>query len=89
MNKLKQKGLSSNRLMNEIKPDFKKFAERMFEFYDWPDGGDIDGQSFQDIAFECGLLKMEVRTEPCGEFCRCLEYHGDMSSGVKCFRKNF
>ena len=67
--------------------DLEKFAKRMFELSDWPEGGDIDGLDFQDAAVECGLLTSETRTEPCEENCHCASYHGDMSDGVICFRK--
>ena len=68
--------------------DLEKFARKMFELSDWPEGGDIDGGSFQDAAVECGLLIPETRTESCEpEGCFCSEYHGDMKGGVTCYRK--
>lgn len=70
--------------------DLEKFAKRMFELSDWPEGGDIDGFDFQEAASECGLLTPETRIEPCtmgSEYCHCSEYHGDMSGGVTCYRK--
>lgn len=36
--------------------------------------GDIDGGDLQDWAEQCGLLKAEQVTEPCGEFCGCADY---------------
>ena len=74
--------------MSEKQPDFKKFAQKMFELSDWPEGGDIDGFDFQEAAVECGLLLPETRTQPCGEDCFCEEYHGDMKDGVTCYRKS-
>ena len=73
-----------------MKINLSKFAKRMFELSDWPEGGDIDGFDFQEAAVECGLLTSETRTEPCTMgscYCFCAEYHGDMSDGVICFRK--
>ena len=67
--------------------DLEKFAKKMFELSDWPEGGDIDGFDFQEAAVECGLLTPETRHEPCGEWCHCDSYHGDMSEGVTCYRK--
>lgn len=69
------------------KPDFVGFARELFKLSDWPEGGDIDGFSFQDAAEKHGLLIPEVRTSPCGEYCHCAEYHGDMKDGVTCYRK--
>lgn len=67
----------------------EKFAHKMFDLSDWPEGGDIDGFDFQDAAVECGLLITETRTEPCEENCHCAEYHGAeaMKEGVTCYRK--
>ena len=67
--------------------DLEKFAKKMFELSDWPEGGDIDGFDFQEAAVECGLLTPETRHEPCGDNCHCAEYHGDMKEGVTCYRK--
>lgn len=70
-------------------PDLEKFALKLFELADWPEGGDIDMFDFQEAAVECGLLTPETRHEPCSliEYCHCREYHGDMSEGVTCYRK--
>lgn len=69
--------------------DLEKFARKMFELSDWPEGGDIDGLDFQEAAVECGLLTPETRYECCSMHgtCFCTEYHGDMSEGVTCYRK--
>ena len=42
--------------------DLEKFAKKMFELSDWPEGGDIDGFDFQEAAVECGLLTAESAT---------------------------
>jgi hypothetical protein len=67
----------------------RKFAQAMFAAADWPEGGDIDGFTFQDIAVECGLLRFEKRYEPCGDRCHCAGYYGtsEMAHGVTCYRK--
>lgn len=67
--------------------DLQKFTKKMFELSDWPEGGDIDGFSFQEAAVECGLLIPELQTKPCSENCHCATYNGDMSDGVICYRK--
>lgn len=63
------------------------FVRDLFIASDWPDGGDIDGFEFQELAAKHGVLTPETRTEPCQENCWCSEYHGDMSAGVTCYRK--
>ena len=63
----------------------RAFCRELFELADWPEGGDIDGFSFQDAAVKHGLLTAETRTERCGERCYCAdEYHGEeaMREGV-------
>ena len=68
----------------------RAFAREMFELADWPEGGGIDGFSFQDAAVKHGLLTAETRTERCGEKCYCADdYHGEeaMKDGVTCYRK--
>ena len=70
--------------------DLEKFAKKMFNLADWPEGGDIDCLDFQEAAIECGLLITEIRTEPCTpntSDCFCAVYKGDMSEGVTCYRK--
>ena len=56
------------------------------EFY--PECGDIDGGTFQDLAEEHGIMVPEVRHEPCGEFCNCNEnvYDEEWQEGVTCYR---
>lgn len=69
--------------------DLEKFAKKIFETSDWPDGSGIDNGDLQDIAAECGLLTPETRYEPCSEGCHCADYYGadDMRDGVTCYRK--
>lgn len=38
------------------------------------EGGNFGGDDIQDIAVKHGLLSIETRDEPCGEFCACKEY---------------
>lgn len=54
----------------------------------WP-MGDLDGETLQDLAVKHGLLKPEMRHEPCGEGCNCAEYvtQREFDDGVECFRK--
>lgn len=75
---------------NTSGPDFVGFAKAMFEATDWPDGGDVDGFEFQEIAAKYGLLIPEQREALCGENCQCAEYHGaeEMKEGVMCFRRH-
>jgi hypothetical protein len=71
-------------------PAERAFIRALFDKCEWPDGGWIDGFEFQDIAEEHGLLVPVDVFEPCGEGCRCAEYHGGsdgMSDGVVCYRK--
>ena len=54
----------------------------------WPEG-DVEGCELQDIAESAGLLVPRTVTEPCGEHCMCVEYHGsdEMAEGVTCYRR--
>ena len=56
------------------------------EFY--PECGDIDGGTFQDLAEKHGVLIPEIRHEPCGEFCNCAQlcYDEEWQEGVTCYR---
>ena len=56
-----------------VAPDLEKFARCMFDISEWPEGGDIDGCTFQDAAVECGLLVETLMYAPCGENCHCNE----------------
>jgi hypothetical protein len=55
---------------------------------DWPDVGGWDGFDVQETAVRCGLLAPHTVTEPCGEMCNCVEYHGSdgFADGVICYR---
>lgn len=46
--------------------------------------GGLDGFELQDLAEKHGLLRKEMRTEPCGEVCQCAEF-GEFP--MECFRK--
>ena len=54
----------------------------------WPDVGGLDGFDLQMLGEKHGLLKKEVRTEPCGENCNCADgaIPSDWASGMECFR---
>lgn len=68
----------------------REFVAALFEANDWPNGGDIDGSTFQDLCAAHGILLPETRTEPCREGCWCDEYNGGaegMAGGVVCYRK--
>lgn len=51
----------------------------------WPDGRGIEGDELQHIATEHGMLIPEIRTDPCGDACRCAERV--LRMGVVCYRK--
>lgn len=72
-------------MSNEQK--MKDFINALLKEY-YPDLGDIDGGTFQDIAEQHGILIAEIRHQPCGEFCNCNEvvYDEEWLEGVKCFR---
>ena len=55
------------------------------EFY--PECGDIDGGTFQDLAEKHGILIPEIKYQPCGEFCKCNEvvYDEEWQDGVTCY----
>ncbi len=65
----------------------KAFINELFDEY-YPECGDIDGSSLQDMAEKHGILVPEIRYEPCGEFCNCNElvYDEEWQEGVKCYR---
>jgi hypothetical protein len=54
----------------------------------WPHG-DVDGGYLKDVAVKHGLLKGEIRHEPCGDDCACindcLAAQEDWIDGVECF----
>lgn len=65
----------------------KAFIRELFDEY-YPECGDIDGGSLQDMAEKHGILIPEIRHDPCGDFCTCAEMCGDdeWEDGVKCYR---
>lgn len=50
------------------------------------DCSDVDAASLQDKAIELGLLAYVEVSEPCGEACPCLEYHGSDGFPARCLR---
>ena len=61
------------------------FANAIMEA--WPGLG-IDGGDLQDIATKHGLLKPEIRHEPCRKLCRCSLDASPQGwlDGVRCYR---
>lgn len=47
------------------------------------EGGSFDGSDIQDAAVKHGLLRIEPRSEECGELCACREY----GFPAECYRK--
>lgn len=43
---------------------------------EFPEHGDIDGFTLQDMAESCGLLVAEDRTKSCCDECTCFDSHG-------------
>jgi hypothetical protein len=50
-------------------PDFKGFADEMIQIAF--EGSNADGAAIQEIAERYGLLRRELKTEPCCEECQC------------------
>ena len=75
--------MSSDRALLE------SFVAALFDAAGWPDGGDIDGFQFQELAVEYGILIPREVTEPCNKGCEdtvgchCAEY-GDFPQ--TCYR---
>jgi hypothetical protein len=65
----------------------KSFIRSLFDEY-YPDMGDIDGETFQNIAENKEVLIPEIRYEPCGEFCVCATMCDgtEFLEGVKCYK---
>lgn len=87
---------SSETKRNEEVEQLRAFAARIFDMVEWPEClGEVDGGNFQSAAIDAGLLRAEVRHEPCGDGdvnpCQCMDYHGVedsiWKSGVTCYRK--
>lgn len=64
----------------------KAFIRDLFQEY-FPDCGDIDGATLQDLAEKHEILVPELRHEPCGEFCNCAQSCSDeeFQEGVRCY----
>ena len=66
----------------------RAFASAIMEA--WPEGG-IEGDDLQEIALKHGMLAPEIRSEPCGEWCKCNDIGGydsdDWKRGVECYRR--
>ena len=73
----------------EDRETLRAFCRELFAAADWPDGCDIDGFEFQELAIKHGLLLPEWATEPCGNECWCEGYYSasDWEGGVQCYRK--
>lgn len=67
--------------------NLKKFAREILR--DFPESVP-DEWTIRDLAVECGILQPATVTAPCGETCRCAEYHGseELAKGVTCYRRN-
>ena len=65
----------------------RAFAQEVMDC--WPDGWGIDGDDLQCIATEHGMLRPEIRNEPCGDGCRCadLVLPAEWNDGVVCYRQ--
>ena len=63
-------------------PDLRGFAlwaiKQTSSYHD-----ELDGCDLQDALHRCGLLYEVEVTEPCGEFCECMDY-GDFP--MQCYR---
>ena len=62
------------------------FIRDLFDDF-YPECGDIDGGTLQDLAEKHGILVPEIRHEPCEDECNCseLNYDEDWKNGVSCF----
>lgn len=73
--------------------DYKKIVEGVskdiLEASNWPDGGDLDGGTLQDILVKWGILTPVIAHEACGEHCVCAEYYDreEFMEGVTCYRR--
>ena len=72
---------------HEHQKQMKDFINALLEEF-YPECGDIDGATFQDLAEKLGILIPETRHEPCGDLCVCLEvcYGEEWKDGVTCYR---
>ena len=65
----------------------RAFAQAVMDC--WPDGWGIEGDDLQHISAEHGMLRPEIRHEPCGDGCRCADHvlPNEWRDGVTCYRK--
>ena len=65
----------------------RAFAQAVMDC--WPDGWGIEGDDLQRIATEHGMLRPEIRHDPCGDSCRCADHvlQKEWIDGVVCYRK--
>ena len=66
----------------------RAFAQAVMDC--WPDGWGIEGDDLQRIATEHGMLRPEIRHDPCGDSCRCADHvlqKEEWIDGVVCYRK--
>lgn len=74
---LQQRLTVAEQLSENLSGFSKEMIDAAFE------GGSLDGAEIQDIAVKHGLLKIENRTEECGEVCACREF----GFPSECYRK--
>ncbi len=81
-------GTIAARRISDENEKLRAFAQAIMEA--WPDGG-IEGGDLQEIAHRHGLLALELRYEPCGEWCNCNDGvdvdGGEWERGVECYRR--
>jgi hypothetical protein len=63
------------------------FINALFAEY-YPDQGDIDGATFQELAYKWGMFTKEIVHGPCGDLCQCAEVcsEDEFVKGMDCFR---
>lgn len=76
------------RKLNAKKPDFQGFVQALMDGWPEPHGEGLDGFELQELAARFGVLRVDKRRTPCGEYCRCNEYHGP-GEIVDCYRLNY
>jgi len=78
---------AANRGLEAERDALRAFVADLFEATDWPDGNDLDGFQFQELATKHGILTPEERIAPCEgrESCWCSDFGGP--GQVTCYRK--
>lgn len=76
--------LAERDILRQQLAGLRAFAQDLFADLDWPNGGDLDGLAFQDLATKHGLLEEKQMEAPCGEHCQCAEVD---EPPFACFRK--